>query len=146
MTDPPTAAVEDPADLDDLAAELDDDTDDTAAAAAADPYTAPTFYGGIIDDGPPPYPGKLMFSRFPRGVLLVDTMAARAWVLDFDAAGGRYRCRNASGAPLDEAGRWRAAEEPDYEVRAFDPEFAGDQPPTPAGVDAGGVDFGQVPA
>lgn len=150
MSDPtPVAVADSPDDLDDLAAELDDDTADPAAAdAAVDAYTPPTFYGGIIDDGPPPYPGKLMISRFPKGVLLVDPTAGRAWVLDFDAAGGRFRCRDAAGVVLDEASRWRAAEEGDYDVRAYDPEFAGDTAPGAAdiGVDAGGVDYGQAPA
>src|SRR5690349_17114098 len=101
---------------DDLAAELDDDDPD---------------------------PGKLIVSRYPSGVLLADKAAGRAWVLDFDAAGGIYRCRDDAGAPLDPDGRWRAAEADTYEVRAYDPDFDGDEPPAAADPPAGpgGADY-----
>lgn len=144
MTDPPAATVDD---LEDLAAELDDDDNDPAGddaqAAAHQPIH---YFAGMTQGGPPPYPGKLLVSRFPSGILLIDKTTARAWVYDFDAAGGLYRCRDDAGAPLDDAGRWRAADSDTYEVRAYDPEFGGDTAP---GADQnagdGGGDYEQVP-
>jgi hypothetical protein len=131
VTTQPVGPLDD--ELEDLAAELDDEDHDPAADdEAAGPVEPARFYTGMCEGGPAPYPGKLLVSRFPSGVLLVDSVAARAWVFDLDEAGGLYRCRNDSGSNLDEAGRWRAAEGATYEVRAFDPEFAGDDLPTPA--------------
>lgn len=119
-------------DLDDLAAELDDEEHDPAPDdESAEPREHAHFQIGYCQGGPPPYPGKLLVSRYAGGVLLVDKVAARAWVFDFDAAGGLYRCRDEAGAPVDEAGRWRASEGDTYEVRAYDGEFAGDEPPNP---------------
>lgn len=121
---------DDPATQDDLAAERDDDDNDPAGDdAGADPHEPLHQYAGIVESGPPPYPGRLLVSRFPRGVLLIGKAADRAWLLDLDAAGGIYRCRDTSGMPIDTAGRWRAANGPDFEVRAYDPDFTGDDPP-----------------
>lgn len=133
MTTPPVDTPQD-ADLDDLAAELDDDDNDPHGDdVQAEPRQAARYYTGTCQGGPPPYPGKLLVSRYPSGVLLVDKVAMRAWVFDLDAAGGLLRCRDDAGAPVDEAGRWRASEGDTYEVRAYDPQFAGDDPPDPAG-------------
>lgn len=135
MTEPTTVD-----ELEDLAAELDDDDNDpTGDDVQAEAFDPPRWYAGLIEGGPQPYPGKLLVSRFPAGVLLLDKSVGRAWVYDLDAAGGLYRCRNDSGAPIDEAGRWRAADEPNYEVRAFDPEFAGDDMPSVDDLDGAGV-------
>lgn len=135
-------SVTDEALLGDLAAELDDeDNDPTGDDAGADDAEPGRWYAGLVDDGPPPYNGKLIVSRFPKGVLLVSKPRQRAWVLDFDAAGGLYRCRDAAGSPLDFNGRWRAAEEPNYEVRAFDEDFDGDEFPTVEPDDAAGADY-----
>lgn len=148
MSDLQSAAADD-----DLAGEIDDEGGDDPAAVdeGADPPAPPWHYfAGNIAGGPAPYPGHLLVSRFPAGVLLVDKPAARAWILDFDAAGGLYRCRDDAGSPLDAAGRWRAAEGADWEVRAYDPTFAGDDPPgtdlNPPPAAAGGADYGQASA
>lgn len=125
------------ADLEDLAAELDDDDDPAGYDAEADTFEPVHQFAGYVTGGPPTYDGKLLVSRYPKGVLLVDRPANRAWVLDFDAAGGLFRGRDSAGSVLDTAGRWRAAEEPNYEVRAYDPEFAGDLPPDPSDRPAG---------
>jgi hypothetical protein len=136
MTDTAPAQADD-----DLAAELDDDTNDPADVDAnADEHRPIHYFTGRVESGPQPYPGKLLVSRFPSGVLLVDRVAGQAWVLDFDPSGGIYRCRDSAGAPLDESGRLRAAEEPNYEVRAYDPVFAGDEPVDVAACDVGGCD------
>ncbi len=117
-------------DLDDLAAELDDDDNDPAGDdAQAERPEALHYHAGLVVGGPQPYPGRLLVSRFPSGVLLADRPSGTAWVLDYDPAAGVYRCRDDAGAPLDEAGRWRAAEGPTYEVRAYDDEFDGDLAP-----------------
>lgn len=130
---------------DDLAAELDDDDNDPAGDdAGADPHAPTRLYGGICDGGPEPYPGKLIVSRCPAGVLIIDKGAQRVWVLDFDSAGGIYRVRDEAGSILDHAGRWRAAEGAGYEVRAYDPEFGGDDPRGDAPDTAGGDEGGQV--
>ena len=140
---------EDPIGLEDLAAELDDADDPGEADDGADDGGARTYYVGIAEGGPQPYPGRLLVSRFPSGVLLIDKVSNTAWVFDFDHAGGLFRCRDDAGAPVDEPGRWRAADGPTYDVRAFDPEFGGDEPPDqtlPAGSVAGAAaDYRPVP-
>ncbi len=119
--------AEDPVDLEDLAAELDDEPDDDDPAAEPDgpgegddkPMWAGEAVGG-------PYDGRWLISRFGDGVLLVDKESARAWLYDRDRERGCWVCRRPEGEPLYAEGRWRAAESDTWEVRAYDPDFAGD--------------------
>ncbi len=116
--------------LEDLAAEPDDpDNDPAGDDAGADPADPLHPHAGLVESGPAPYPGRLLVSRFPAGVLLLDKPAGRAWLLDLDPAGGVYRCRDTSGMPIDDAARWRAADGARWEVRAYDPDFTGDTAP-----------------
>lgn len=125
-----TDTFDDPADLEDQAAERDDDNNDPAGDdAGADPHVPLNYYAGLVETGPEPYTGRLLISRYPAGVLLIDRPGRLAWLLDFDPDGGTYRSRTDVGMALDDAARWRAAEGPDFEVRAFDPDFDGDEPP-----------------
>lgn len=86
---------------------------------------------GSDDDAPPevyqgrcvggPYAGRTVTSRFPKGFLLVDRPTARAWL--YDTTGDTFVCRGNGGkAPmtLDTAARWRAAEEPYYDVIVYE--------------------------
>jgi hypothetical protein len=99
--------------LDDLAAEPDDDAQPLDGTdhgwADADTYDGPCVGG--------PYAGRPASSRFPRGFLLVDRPHGRAWVYAY--AGNVFMCQG-EASPLDEVGRWTAAESGDYDVIAYD--------------------------
>lgn len=69
-----------------------------------------------------PMDGQVGQSRFPKGFLLVDKENSLAWVYDWDANAGHFEVRDDDAQPLDEAGRYRAAEEQEYDVRAVDAE------------------------
>lgn len=111
--------AEQAAELDDTAAEL-DDADLTDPDAAAGPDTGePERYTGTCVGGP--YHGTTMTSRYPKGFLLVDRPSNTAWIYDYgNAPAAVFTCRDTAGATLDEAGRWRAAEEATYDVIAYD--------------------------
>jgi hypothetical protein len=147
MTAPDTP-VDDPAVLEDLGAELDDTTDEPGDDVST-PVAATTYFTGPAVGGPPPYPGRTLVSRFSRGIVLVDRVRQLAWIYDYDPDGSGYHCRDNAGAPLDHDGRWRAAEGPDYEVRAYDPDFTGDEAPataTTVPADDGGDEYTQASA
>lgn len=137
-------------DDEDLGAELDDEDYDPAGDDADTTTEGDTvrWYAGTVIGGPEPYPGKMLVSRFPSGVLLIrKDPAPRAWVFDYDQAGGVYRCRADEGMVVDQSARWQAAEGPTYEVRAYDDDFAGDQLPGPDdGQDGPGGDYDEVGA
>lgn len=102
----------------DLTAEPDtsdpgDTTDDGRNHAIGDPgdVTA-TCSGG-------PYHGRVVISRFPKGFLLVARSATWAWLYDYEPGAHWYTCRDATGMPLNEPARLRAAEEGSYDVVAF---------------------------
>lgn len=120
MTDPSAAPADN---ADDLAAELDDD-DQTEADVDASPADD--------DDGTPlntgtclggPYDGRAMASRCPKGFVLVDKPGGNVWIYDW-CAPAAFTCRSAQATPVDNAARWRAADETDYDVFAYDPQPA----------------------
>lgn len=109
--------AEQAAELDDTAAEL----DDTDQAQPDDPPETdpPQRYSGKCIGGL--YHGRTMISRYPKGFLLVDRPSDTAWVYDLTPLPfPTFVCRDPAGAPLDESGRWRAAEEATYDVIAYD--------------------------
>lgn len=113
---------DDPAILDDMGAELDDtpaDPDDGEPGPALEDGDTAALTA-ICRGGP--YDARSITSRYPRGFLLADKASGRAYVYDFD--GDAFICRDPNGAALDDAGRWRAAEEATYDVLAYDPEVA----------------------
>lgn len=124
-----------PAALADLSAELDDDDNDPAGDdAGADPPDQSIYYTGTVTTGPAPYPGCTLVSRYPAGVLLLDRPGDRAWLLDYhpptDTGAGTYVCRgDIAGTTVDGPGRWQAADSDSWDVRAYDPEFDGDEVP-----------------
>jgi hypothetical protein len=119
--EPPLSGDDDPAVLDDMGAELDDtgaEPDDSEPAPAGNDDDEDTaVVTGVCQGGP--YHGCRITSRYPKGFLLVDKARSRAYVYDHDGA-VTFLCRDPQGAPLDDAGRWRAAEEPAYDVLALD--------------------------
>lgn len=121
MTDPN-------ADVDDLAAEIDIALD---APQPPDGGGERTRYAGTVTTGPEPYQGRLIVSRYPSGILLVDKPGGRAWLLDRNPTDGTYAARVPGGAPIDPAGRVAAAAGSTYDVRAFDDDFDGDELPDP---------------
>lgn len=87
----------------------------------------PPYYAGTACGGPEPYDGRLLVSRYPAGVLLIDKAAGWVWIYDYNAEHQLFYAREQRA--LDHQRRWRAADEPDYDVRAYDPDFAGDDAP-----------------
>jgi hypothetical protein len=73
-----------------------------------------------------PYRGVTLTSRFPKGVLLVDRPGNRAWIYEW--VGGAFQVRDSEPTELISdrnapKNRWRAALEPNYDVKAYDPEL-----------------------
>ena len=102
--------------LDDLAAEPDDDAPQTDEAGDSDHGwpDADTYDGPCVGG---PYAGRSASSRFPRGFLLVDRPRGRAGVYAY--AGTVFICQG-EASPLDDDGRWTAAESDEYDVIAYD--------------------------
>jgi len=71
---------------------------------------------GIARGGP--LDGEELISRYPGGLLVVDRLTGRAWLYDWTGDGFVLRAGYEGGAALDEEGRIRAADEPDYDVIA----------------------------
>lgn len=125
MTD--TAPDETPEALDDQLGELDEGAGDPNDAIVH-PLESdgdndgddvqPDGYTGVCRGGP--YTGRTVNSRYPKGFLLADKASNTAWLYDRDAATSAYVCRNPGGAPMDFDGRWRAAEESEYDVLAYE--------------------------
>jgi hypothetical protein len=116
-TDEPNndGVVADPADLiAEIDDEPDDDYDDTDGTDSPDMYTG-TARGG-------PWDGRQAQSRYPRGFLLVDRDKRRVWLYDRQDD-DTFQVRDDAGTELDDAGRWRAAEEPDYDLLTPDAEL-----------------------
>lgn len=102
-------------DLGDLAAERDDSDPAEALPALYDPL--PVVFTGLCVGGP--YANRTVTSRYPKGFLLVDRPTARAWL--YDSTGDTFTCRDGmTPMTADTAKRLRAAEEPDYDVMAYD--------------------------
>lgn len=137
--------AEDPAELEDLAAEIDDDPDDAGSvtgpandpAIGADEPVARAWWAGTVTIGPERYVGRMIVSRYPDGVVLVDRPANTVWLLD-RVTDGTFVARDRAGVTLDDELRWIATNGDTWDVRAYDDEFGGDElpdaAPTPAGV------------
>lgn len=119
--DPPGGDVDD-----DLAAEPDTATPaDADDAGDGDPVDDGPWYFGSAMGGP--YSGLPLISRFPKGILLVDRPNNQAWVLDYEPGASLFIARDPE--ELDTDGLWHAAEQDDFDVRAYDPDFTGDEAP-----------------
>lgn len=74
-----------------------------------------TLYEGLCVGGP--VDGRIVASRFPRGILVVDRSNDRCWIYDYDA--GRFTVRETEGRPLNRDKRMYAAlEDRDFDVLA----------------------------
>jgi hypothetical protein len=105
----------------DLVAELDDEPEPGLPDEPdGDP---PDVYTGTARGGP--WDGLSVTSRFPRGFLLVNMPGRRVWVYD-RTDDGAFQVRGDEPEALDEEGRWRAAEEPDYDILVPGMELGGD--------------------
>jgi hypothetical protein len=101
--------------LDDLAAEP-DTTEPVAASDPAGEAAGPDqVYSGPCHDGP--WDGQRGQSRFPSGFLLIDKPNRLCWVYDRNPSDGGFYARTTDPQPLQEEGRWRAAEESTYDIR-----------------------------
>lgn len=115
------------------AAEPDDATEgepDPHMTPEGDPPAREQVYTGLCHGGA--WHGRHADSRFPKGFLLIDTSTDpdTGWIYDRHDDDGGFYAR--SDAPIeitdDESqpyNRWRAAEEPNYDVRVLDDESAG---------------------
>jgi hypothetical protein len=70
----------------------------------------------VTATGGGPLDGTEIPLRRPKGVLAVDRAARRAWVYDLE--GDALVCRQAAGEELVDAGRYKAAEDGQYDVLA----------------------------
>lgn len=112
----------DPAEISDEAGEQDTDPDpdlpdddepgpdDLAGALAYG--VAGTCHGG-------PYDGVLVVVRRPKGFLLVDKPTRSCWVYDYSDGDG-FTARTSEPQRLDDAGRWRAVDEGNYDLLVLD--------------------------
>lgn len=73
------------------------------------------YYVGRVQGGP--LDDTLASSRFPKGFLLVNKPAGKAWIYDWN--GEVFLCREPEGLDLDDTKRWDAAEGSEYDVRAY---------------------------
>jgi hypothetical protein len=104
----------------DLVAELDDDPDPAFEAGPEDDEEPLPVYAGTCHDGP--WDGRQIQVRFPKGFLLVDKPNAQVWIYDRHE-GGDFYARTPDPRALLEDGpynRWRAAEEPNYDLLVVD--------------------------
>jgi hypothetical protein len=104
----PEATEIDPADL---VAELDDEPPDDLPDDDYDDDAE--MFSGVAHDGP--LDGQQIESRYPKGFLLIDMENEHVWIYDRREGGGFY-ARNTEPVKADEDGRWRAAEEEDYDI------------------------------
>jgi hypothetical protein len=73
----------------------------------------------LVAEGGGPIDGQTLTIRRPKGVLIVDRQSRRAWV--YDVIDGKLVCRDGVGAELDDAGRFKAADDGNYDVLAANP-------------------------
>jgi hypothetical protein len=104
----------------DLAAELDEEPDaeflDDEDGTDGDPLPV---YQGVCAGGP--WDGRPAATRYPKGFLLVDKPGMQVWIYDRDETSGNFTARTPNPQALLEDGpvnRWRAAEEPHYDLLA----------------------------
>lgn len=68
-----------------------------------------------------PLNGQQLASRYPKGVLLVDKPANACWIYEWNEARAVFVVRDEQPMPVHTEGpvsRYRAAEEPNYDVLA----------------------------
>lgn len=112
MTDIDNTEQADAIDPADLVAELDDEPDQDYADDEGD-YDDLEVYRGPVHGGP--WDGQQAESRYPKGFLLVDMEHGVLWVYDLRDDGAFY-ARNTEPTPIDEDGRWRAADGDDFDI------------------------------
>lgn len=122
MTDIEDVEQDDGVPSEDLWAEVDDEPDDAYGDADYD-EDAET-YAGTARGGP--LDGKDVVSRYPRGFLLVDMEHEQVWLYDRQADGS-FLMRDGSPAGLEDSGRWRAADEEDFDILVPDMASADDE-------------------
>jgi len=77
-------------------------------------------YEGPVHGGP--WDGRHAQSRFPGGFLLVDMPARQVWIYD-RGADGTFHVRQEAPMDLDEAKRWKTADEESYDLLVPDAEM-----------------------
>ena len=73
-------------------------------------------YQGVCSGGP--LNGTFGESRYSKGFLLVDKPNRWVWIYQWNPELEFFQIRNPDGAEMDDAGRWRAAQEDTYDVIA----------------------------
>lgn len=73
-------------------------------------------FEGICFGGP--LTGETMHSRYPKGFLLVDKPTNRCWLYDWSADSETFTVRDEQAMEVSKEGRYRAANEFDYDVIA----------------------------
>lgn len=132
MTAPDQADIpgaEDEPASEDLVAELDDEpdltADDEADPAADDDEDG---YQGVCVGGP--WNGRNVTVRRPKGFLLIDTDAPDVplmWLYDY--ADATFTVRHEQPRAMHDEGRWRAADEGEYDLLVLGAEVGeGEQP------------------
>ncbi len=102
----------------DLAAELDDDPEpDLPDGDIDDDYE---LYEGPVHGGP--WDERYAQSRFPKGFLLVDMPGKQVWIYD-RADDGSFWARYEAPMNLDDAKRWKTADEDQYDLLVPDAEM-----------------------
>jgi hypothetical protein len=104
----------------DLAAELDDQPDPTLIDDGDEDDGDADLYDGPVHGGP--WDGRHAQSRFPRGFLLIDRVADQVWIYD-RGDDGAFTARSDTPMAVDDAKRWRAAEEDEYDILVPDVEM-----------------------
>jgi len=102
----------------DLAAEL--DSPDPDLPDDDDDDDDPDLYEGPVRGGP--WNGRQAQSRFPSGFLLIDRPARQCWIYD-RGTDGVFTARSETPLALDDAKRWQAASEEDYDILVPDAEM-----------------------
>lgn len=76
-------------------------------------------FEGVCRGGP--LAGEVWQSRFPKGFLLVDKPNNKCWIYEWDDSVREFKIRDSLGEVCHTEGeknRYRAAEEPNYDVLA----------------------------
>jgi hypothetical protein len=131
--DPELDTEDDDPELDlgsDLAAELDDEPDPALVDGdPGEPEEPLPVYTGTCHDGP--WDGLKLSIRYPKGFLLIDRPSVQVWIYDRHEDTGDFYARTPDPKALLEDGernRWRAAEEPNYDLLVLGSQIAEDDP------------------
>lgn len=65
-----------------------------------------------------PLHGEIQSSRFPKGFVLIDKPANKCWIYEWSDKSSSFTVRNETPMEIDKEKRFKAAEEPHYDVIA----------------------------